>query len=293
MSSSGFFAKRLAVLGGDERTHAIEVIEIEVDHSMRDLRRDVELGVGLEAREVRRRHAFDGVDVAGEQCRHARRLALDDLERDLVPDRLIAPVVVVAREFHPVAVYVAHELEAAAADGRLAAVEVVRRGIRRRLLRYDVDRGQVVGCQRIGRRILQAQRVRIDDLLRDDCLGIGGEAAGAVRDQRHAIDREHDVLGGQLGSIVEFDALAQLEFPRRVVDGLPRRRDARDHLRIGVHLHELVEDMLGNVVVGKQVEEMGVDRRDVRRDRDLQFRRRCPLRGVRRHEERRTNDQDA
>ena len=72
-----------------------------------------------------------------------------------------------------------------------------------------------------------------------------------------------------------FDALAQLEFPRLVVDRLPRRREARDHLRVGIHLHELVEDVLGDVVVREQVEEMRIDRRDVGGDRDLQFLRRC------------------
>ena len=94
---------------------------------------------------------------------------------------------------------------------------------------------------------------------------------GLLGTLRHAVDREHDVLGGQLAAVVELDALAQLELPRRVVDRLPRRREARDHPRVGVHLHELVEDVLGDVVVREQVEEMRVDRRDVGGDGDLQL----------------------
>ncbi len=260
---------------------------------MRDLRGDVELRIVLEPGQVGCGNTFHRIDVARQQGRHPRRLTLDDLEGDLVPDRLVAPVVVVAREFDAIAAHVLDELEAAAADGRLAAVEVVGGGVGRDLLRHDVDRGQVVRRQRIRCRVLEAQRVRVDDLLADDGLGVGSKAAGAVRHQRHAIDREHDIFGGQFGTIVELDPLAQLELPRRIVDCFPRRREARDHLRIRVHLHELVEDVLGDVVVGKQVEEVGVDRRDIRGDRDLEIGRICHLQNVRRNEERRRCGQDA
>ena len=88
---------------------------------------------------------------------------------------------------------------------------------------------------------------------------------------RHAVDRERDVLGGELAAVVELDALAQLELPGLVVDRLPRRREPGNHLRVRVHLHELVEDVLGDVVVGKEVEEVRIDRRDVGGDRDLQL----------------------
>ena len=107
-----------------------------------------------------------------------------------------------------------------------------------------------------------------------DRLRVRGERARAVRHRRHAIDRERDVLGRQLAAVVELDALAQLELPRLVVERLPRRRDAGNHPRVRVHLHELVEDVLGDVVVGKQVEEVRVDRRDVGGDRDLELLRR-------------------
>ena len=292
-SSSGFFGERLAVLARDERAGTVEIVEVEIDDAVRDLGSDVELRIVLEAGQVGGGHAFHRIDVAGEQRGDARRFALDDLERDLVPDRLVAPVVVVASEFDAVAAHVADELEAAAADRRLAAVEVVGRRVGGGLLRHDVDRRQVVGRQRIRRRIFQADRIRIDDLLADDGLGVGREAARAVGDERDAVDRERDILGGQFRAIVELHTLAQLVFPRRRVDRLPRRREARDHLRIRIHLHELVEDVLGDVVVGEQVEKMGIDRRDIGRDRDLEVggkRGLCRKRGRGEH---RANGQDA
>jgi hypothetical protein len=112
-----------------------------------------------------------------------------------LPGRLVAPVVVVAHEVDAIAGRVLDELVAAAADRRLAAVEVFGRRAGRDLLRHDVDRRQVVRRERIRRRVLEADRVGVDDLLRDDRLGVGRERTGAVRHVRHAIDREHDVLG--------------------------------------------------------------------------------------------------
>ena len=73
---------------------------------------------------------------------------------------------------------------------------------------------------------------------------------------------------------MELDAFAQLEFPRLVVDRLPRRRETGNHFRIGIHLHELVEDVLGDVVVRKQVEKMRIGGRHVGRDRNLELLRR-------------------
>ncbi len=250
---------------------ALEVVEVEVDHAMRDLGRHGEPGIALDSREVGGGRLLDRVDVVGQQRGHARRLVLDDPERDLLPRRLLAPIVVVAHQFDAVAIHVAHEFEAAAAHSSLARVEILRRCTGRDLFRHDVDRRQVVGRQRIRRRVLEADRVRVDDLLRDDRLRVRGERPRAVRNQRHAVDRERDVLGGELAAVVELDALAQLVLPRRRVDRLPRRRDPRDHPRVGVHLHELVEDVLGDVVVREEVEEVRVDRRDVGRDGDLEI----------------------
>jgi hypothetical protein len=62
-----------------------------------------------------------------------------------------------------------------------------------------------------------------------------------------SIEKDH-VVGRELAAVVELHALAQLELPGLVVDRLPRRREPRDHARVAVHLHELVEDVLANVV---------------------------------------------
>ena len=243
----------------------------------------VKRGSPLMPREIGGWRLLDRVDVAGQQRGHAGRLVLDDPERDLLPVRLLAPVGVVARELDAIAVGVSNELVAAAADRRLARVEVLGRRAGRDLLRHDVDRRQVVGRERIRRRIAEADRVGIDDLLGDDRLRVRGERSRAVRDERHPVDRERDVLGSQLAAVVELDPLAQLELPRLVVDRLPRCRDARNHLRVRIHLHELVEDVLGDVVVREQVVEVRIDRRHVGRHRDLQLLAACRHGEERRH----------
>ena len=67
-------------------------------------------------------------------------------------------------------------------------------------------------------------RVRIDDLHLLDAPDVD---RGRVRagDHRDALDRELDVLGGEVRAVVELDALAQLELPGR------RRRSASSSRR--------------------------------------------------------------
>jgi hypothetical protein len=63
-----------------------------------------------------------------------------------------------------------------------------------------------------------------------------------------ALHREHDVVGRERRAVVELDALAQLEAPRRRVELLPRRREARDDLEVLVPHHQRVVDQVVDVV---------------------------------------------
>ena len=173
----------------------------------------------------------------------------------------------VARHVFPI-------LEASAADRGLAGVEVLGRRAGRGLLRHDVNRRHVGGDQRVRGRRLEANRVRIDNFLAGDGLGVSHEGTRAIRDLRHAVDRERDVLCRELAAVVEFHPFAQLELPGQRIDHLPRGREARNHFRVRIHLHELVENVLGHVVVRKQVEKVRIHRRDVGGNRDLQLLRR-------------------
>src|SRR4029434_10889203 len=91
------------------------------------------------------------------------------------------------------------ELVATAADRRLAGIEVLGRRSARHLLRDDVDRRKVVGRERVRRDVLEADRVGVDDLLRDDGLRVRREWDRAVRHVRNAVDTEREYIGGALG----------------------------------------------------------------------------------------------
>ena len=94
----------------------------------------------------------------------------------------------VRAQIHAITVGVLDELVAATADGGLAGIEVFGRGTSGDLLRHDVDCGQIVGHQRMRKRRLETNRIRVDDFLADDGLGVRDERAGAVGDLRDAVD---------------------------------------------------------------------------------------------------------
>jgi hypothetical protein len=125
------------------------------------------------------------------------------------------------------------------------------------------------GDERIRRRVLEADRVRIDDLLRDDRLGVGENGPGCSA-LGHAVDRERDVLGGELapswnltplrslnshvvGSITFHDVAMPGSSSNRRPSGRACRRCAP------------------RVVVGEEVEEVRIHRRDVGGDGNLQL----------------------
>ena len=222
-------------------------------------------------RDVGGRHVLDHLHVAGQERRDARGVLRQQAQRHLLPRRLAAPVRVVARELDAIALRVAHELVGPGADRRLAGVEIVG-GRLRRGLRDDRDLRHVGGHQRIGRRGLEPDRQRIDDDHLLDLLRVGGERRRAVRHRRHALDRGDDVGRGEVAAVVELDALAQLELPRQRVDRLPFGREPRLELRLLVALHEVAEDVGGDVVVRREVVIVRIDGGDVGAEADGQIR---------------------
>ncbi|MCY1217699.1 hypothetical protein D9M72_296220 [compost metagenome] len=213
--------QRRAFLGGHVGRLVALGIEIQVDHAVRDLGEERQLGILPHLGQVGRRHVLDRLHVARQQRGQTRGRVGDEAQRGLVPGRLGAPVVVVAHQFDPVVAGVADELERPGADHALALGEVVRAQALRGLLLHDEDRRQVVQHQRVRLVGGQLDGVLVDHLLVDDRLGVDIELARAVLDGGRAVQRPDDVFGGQLGTVMELHALADLEFPGQVVDQLP------------------------------------------------------------------------
>ena len=247
---------------------------MDVDEAVGDRPVDVDPLVLAQIDDVGRRHALDDLHVARQQRGDPRRVLRQQAQRDLLPRRLAAPPGVVARELDPVALGVAHELVRSGADRGLAGIEVLGRCLGGGL-GYDRDLCHVRRHQRIRRRRLEADRVRVDDDHFLDLLAVRGERRRTVRDGRHAFDRRDDVRGGEIAAVVEFHALAQLELPRQRIHGLPFGGQRRLELRLLVALDQEAEDVRGDVVVGRDVVIMRIEGRDVGGKADRQIRRQC------------------
>ena len=191
----------------------------------------MDLGIVLELGEVGGRRILDQVDVARQQRRDARGVVAERPQDHLRPGRLAAPVVVVALADDAAAALPFDELERAGADQAVAGIELGRglalgRRARHRLLRQDRQRREIERQQRRGAVGVDAQGQRIDDLEALHRAGVDRVGAGAVGHLRHALVGEDHVLGGEVRAVMELHVGPQLEFPGRVVDRLPRQREA-------------------------------------------------------------------
>ena len=112
-------------------------------------------------------------------------------------------------------------------------------------LRHDVDRRPVLELGRVGcrRRELDGQIV---DLLRNAgarCVDAKLRRVGAC-----ALVAEHDVVRRERRAVVEFDAGAKLDAPRRVVDALPRFCKIRSNAELLVAIGQKFVDEAVDVV---------------------------------------------
>ena len=74
------------------RAELVEIVEMQVDHAVREALHHLEVGILLDPGEILDRHVLDQVDVARQQRRDARAGAGDRAEDDALPGRLFAPV---------------------------------------------------------------------------------------------------------------------------------------------------------------------------------------------------------
>ena len=70
---------------------------------------------------------------------------------------------------------------------------------------------------------------------------------------------------------MELHVRPQLEFPGRVVDRLPRQREAGLGLEVLVLQHQRVEEVLRHLDVGIEGVELRIERRGLGLDADLEF----------------------
>ena len=245
-----------------------------------------ERGALAQSLDVRRRDVLDGVRLAREQRRGAHRVARQDQQRHPVPRLAPAPVAVVPLELDAAATHEAHELVGAGADGRLARIEVFAGRVRGRLLGDDQHFREVLEQCTVGRRRLEPHGVAVNYLLGDDRPDVGLVAAGTADDLEGTLEREHDILGGELAPVVEPHPFAQSELPRQGIRRAPGG-EACHRAALLVGADERVEHVLLGGEIGLRRDEVGIHRGDVGGEANFQ------LRGVSACGEKQISRQDA
>ena len=82
---------------------------------------------------------------------------------------------------------------------------------------------------------------------------------------------EHDVVGRERRAVVPFDALAELELPGRVVDGLPALGEAWNEVLLLVVLDQPLEHMAEKRIVRRQIVVVRIHGRRLGRKTDAQI----------------------
>ena len=94
-------------------------------------------------RQIRCRYLVNEFDIAGQQCRSARRIIGDHAIDHALESCAITPVIIVAFEFDPVATAMRHYAIGASANRRAARVEILGRRVLVRLPVQDADIGHI------------------------------------------------------------------------------------------------------------------------------------------------------
>ena len=219
-----------------ERVLALDVAELQLVAALVEteiLRSDIG-GVGelessflLQTRDVLEGGIDDEVDLARDQRRHPRRVGLDDDVDRLVDIAALAPPIRVGDQHGAGVGFVALEPVGPGAVGvanrvgllpRIVILRLddpVRRGPR---LAHDADVHEFFRQHGIGRGEQEVDGQIVDLARRLDTTQLEGPLR--VLGQR-PLDRKHDVVGGEGGSVVKLDSRAELEAPPFRLQVLP------------------------------------------------------------------------
>ena len=204
----------LAISRSNERRICLAIaIHVQVDHAVRDSIGHLDALVFLEFGGIRGGHALDHVYITRKQSRDAGRCAGDDAKGDLIPVRLIAPVVIVACDDHAVARDILLKTERTCTDHRFTRVEILGLGCFSDRLGHNRNGHHVGGQQRIGCLSFEADGVIVDNVDVNNRADKHSEGGRAIRHIGHALDRSRNVLCGEGLAVVPFHTLAEFKFP--------------------------------------------------------------------------------
>ncbi len=213
-------------------------VEVEVGVAERGLLADRHTVDTLQVLDVLRREGrVDQIEIAGLERRRADRVVRDDEEGDTGEFRRATPVVGVRRQLDLAVPRPIDELEGAGPD---RVVREILRGVLGDVLRHNRHV-----------HVAEERRVRLTQFELDR-LGIGRghtrdrgvvgavrRGEGFVEDRREGVD---DVVGGEVGPVVELHPLPQVEDPGRRIGVLPTLRQGRLRCQRLIEHDQPIED---------------------------------------------------
>ena len=128
-----------------------------------------------ELRQIRCRHLVNELNIAREQRRRARRVIGDHAIEHALEGRAVAPIIVVAFEFDPVAAAMRHNTIGPGANRRTARIEILSRRVLMRLAVQDAHICHIKRHQRMRRGGAKADGQRVHNLHGLDGPRIGRE----------------------------------------------------------------------------------------------------------------------
>ena len=172
-----------------------------------------------------------------------------------------------AAQLDPVAAGIALEAPGAAADHGASGIEVLAAGIHQPR-RDDENRIQVMRQGGVGRSGAKSYRECVGRFGGNDGAGKAGELT--VGELACTLDRGQYILGHQRRAVMEFHIRAQLEFPGAGIDRAPAAGQAGDQPGVVIDMGQRLEHMPADLVVGRNIRQMRIDRGDVGGHADAQ-----------------------
>ena len=137
-----------------------------------------------------------------------------------------------------------------------------RRGFGRAMRLRPALRKDAPGVPLVDQQGIWGLEEEVDGIVVDlDDFGVGGNDALQVRaGALHAIDRENDVIGGEVLPLMELDALAQVKAPVQRVEDFPARRQGWLDPQVGAATDEALIDRPIDGQAEALVDLVGIDR---------------------------------
>ena len=248
--TQGVTFKNAALLVGHEGRWITRCIGEKIGSPIAGHAKNRKPGIIGKALHILHRHEINQIHIARKQCGHTRAGIADEARYHPFPGLRFPPIGRVACDLMPFALRVADMAIGAGADHGAACIEIAQCRIGMQVAGQDHDVGKVPIQEGVGFFGPDHDAARFRDFDGGDAAHKGREGAGAIGNGGHARIGKGDILSGQGRAVVEFNALAQLEFPGQVINGAPGFGQPRHQPARSVEIHQSFKNLPQNGVIG-------------------------------------------